>query len=188
MDNKKSGHVMIDLETLDTQRTAVILAIAAVEFNLETGETGRNFYKKIDIVSSLQYNRTIGGDTLKWWLNQPKETLAEQLNNAEHYGKVMRDFIDFLNQFDAETQIWANGISFDLHIIKSATIFFDNDVIKFWQERDVRTLVSLNPSIKENMTFEGTAHNALADCMHQIRFCSKIYQSLNISTGFNARL
>jgi hypothetical protein len=65
MENKKFGHVMIDIETLDTAKTAVILAIAAVEFNLQTGEIGRTFYEKVDIGSQSKHGRTIDGDTLK---------------------------------------------------------------------------------------------------------------------------
>jgi exodeoxyribonuclease VIII len=184
MGNKKFGHLMIDLETLDTKRTAVILAIAAVEFNLETGEIGRTFYKKIDVGSSWEYGRTIDVNTLKWWLDQPKEALLEQLKDSELYLDVLTALTAltaFIKQFHSDTQIWANGISFDLEILKSAIQFICKEPWKFWQERDVRTLASLNHSIKENMVFKGTAHNALNDCFHQIAYCAKIYQSFNVT-------
>lgn len=181
MENKKFGHVMIDIETLDTAKTAVILAIAAVEFNLETGKIGRTFYKKIEIGSSLDYGRTISGDTLKWWLEQPKETLLEQMNNAELYLDVMKAFSEFIKQFNVDTQIWSNGINFDLEILKNALRFVDKEPWNFWQERDVRTLASLNYPIKENQDFNGTCHNAYHDCLFQTQYCSKIYQSLNIA-------
>lgn len=47
------NHVMLDIETLGNQSNSVITSLGAVEFNLETGETGREFWQNIDVQSCL---------------------------------------------------------------------------------------------------------------------------------------
>jgi len=44
---------MIDLETLGTKVDAPVLSIGAVEFNLETGKLGQEFYCVLDLQSQL---------------------------------------------------------------------------------------------------------------------------------------
>ena len=50
---------------------------------------------------------------------------------------------------------------------------------KFWNERDVRTLVSFAPNVKSEFVFKGVAHNAIDDCKFQIGYCCKIWNKLN---------
>lgn len=181
MENNKFGHVMIDIETLGCRPNAIILAIAAVEFNLATGQIGRVFNNTMDFTSALVYNRTLDADTLKFWLNQPKEVQDEVLLGGDRFDKGMERFSLFMQQFDEDTQVWSNGSNFDLIILKNAASHFCFSNWQYWQERDVRTLVSLNPTIKDNMEFVGKRHNPLHDCLHQIKYCTKIYQSFYIT-------
>ncbi|GEM_PF-6740647 len=46
------GHIMIDIETAADESSS-ILSIAAVEFCLKTGTTGRTFFEKVDSKTSL---------------------------------------------------------------------------------------------------------------------------------------
>jgi hypothetical protein len=48
----------------------------------------------------------------------------------------------------------------------------------FRKERCVRTLVSFAPEVKEAEPNTGVAHDALADCIFQINYCSKIFNKL----------
>jgi len=182
MENNKFGHVMIDIETLGLRPDAIILAIAAVEFNLATGEIGRVFNITLDFISALAFNRSLDGDTLRFWLNQPKEVQDVVLLGENRFDKGMEHFSSFMQQFDEDTQIWSNGSNFDLVILKNAAAHLGYLTWMYWQERDVRTLVSLNPSIKDKADeFIGSRHNQLHDCLHQIKYCTKIYQSLYIT-------
>ena len=45
------GHIMVDLETMGRNSNAVICSIGAVEFDINTGQTGREFFAKVDIQS-----------------------------------------------------------------------------------------------------------------------------------------
>jgi DNA polymerase III epsilon subunit-like protein len=67
---KKLGHLMLDLETLGNKSNSAILSIGAVEFDLETGETGREFYQRIDLQSCIDKGLIINGSTFYWWITQ----------------------------------------------------------------------------------------------------------------------
>lgn len=176
------GHLMVDIETLGTGNRAVILSIAAVEFDLATGTTGDYFYDSIDLKSSLDLSREIDADTIQWWFKQSAEA-RECLFNGTDFLTVLDNFKHYVEAFIADLamlgkdpQVWCNGINFDFAILKNA--LSNNTPWPYWSERDVRTIVSLNPSIKEAMPFNGTQHNALHDCYHQIKYCSATYQFL----------
>lgn len=47
MENKTFGHVMLDLETMGTKSNTALTSIGAVEFNIQTGECGKEFYSTI---------------------------------------------------------------------------------------------------------------------------------------------
>ena len=55
------GHVMLDLETMGRDSNAVICSIGVVEFDINTGETGREFFAKVDIQSCLDRGLTVNG-------------------------------------------------------------------------------------------------------------------------------
>lgn len=46
-------HIMLDIETMGNQSYSSILSIGAVKFDLNTGETGDEFYTTIDLKSCL---------------------------------------------------------------------------------------------------------------------------------------
>jgi len=48
----------------------------------------------------------------------------------------------------------------------------------FRKERCVRTLVSFLPEIKNMTKNNGVAHDALADCHFQIKYCSETYRTI----------
>lgn len=48
-DKKYFGHLMVDIETMGTSSSSAILSLGAVEFDIETGETGKYFHITIDL-------------------------------------------------------------------------------------------------------------------------------------------
>ena len=52
--------------------------------------------------------------------------------------------------------------------------------INFIQNNDVRTVVALNPSIKKKSKFDGVAHDALYDCLHQIKYLTDTLKTIKI--------
>jgi hypothetical protein len=176
------NNLMIDLETLGNRSGCVITSIAGVEFDINTGVTGREFYEKITIQTCLDLGLFIQGDTLKWWFNQDKEAQQELFKDTQNLVKVLYDFKMFIDELKpADLQIWGNSNRFDLGILAKAYYVAGHKEIpwKYALERDVRTLVSFKPEIKRNEPFVGVKHNPIDDCKHQIKYCSKIWNSLN---------
>jgi len=172
-------HLMVDIETMGTNPGCALLSIGAVEFDIETGATGREFYAPI----SLQSNSIIGleydADTILWWMNQSDDArkLIFSIDDKITVNEALINFRFFLNTI--EYSLWGNSVRFDLGILAEA---YNRAHIKIpWntkKEMDVRTLVAFNPELKQNQKFEGILHNPIDDCKHQIKYCTEIWKSL----------
>lgn len=174
---------MLDIETLGTRSNSVVAVIAAVYFNPISGETGDEFYKRIDLKSCVDLGLEIDAETIKWWINQSSEAQFEIFNyeKREVIEQALRKLNHFITNQD-EVIIWGNSPRFDCGLLEN---IYDKLALKppwkYWNERDLRTLVSLAPScIAKNITRKGIHHNALDDCYHQIRICAKIKSYLSM--------
>lgn len=174
----KFEHLMLDLETMGDQSFSSILSIGALEFDINTGETGKEFYINIDLQSCIDLGLTINANTVMWWLqqnDQARKDLVEKTRVSIEY--ALLEFAKFCNK---GYQIWANSPRFDCGILQNA---YDKANIPipwdFRKERCVRTLVSFKPEIKNNFEYDGVLHNALSDCYYQAKCCSLIWQTLN---------
>ena len=181
---------MIDIETMDNVATSTILSIGAVQCNIVTGETEKEFYAVVNLKGQLDAGCSINHETLYWWLEQsdgarsaltipnkllPME-LCESFNRWVHYLEPNNDGI----------RMWSNGASFDIPILRHFYRQYGADFpTKFWNDRDMRTIVGFYPPQlqekwkKENMR-QGVFHNALDDAKHQVKYCSHILQELGV--------
>lgn len=158
-------HVMIDIETLDTRPSAAILSIAAVRFDLDTGQLGPVFHKYVDIDSNLQCGRTVSGATILWWLSQPDEARNRIAGaQAEPLHNVLKDLSLFVEEGD---MVWGNGAGFDNVILEDAyrTVGL-NAPWRFWSNMCYRTLKNMFKSAPKPQ-FQGVAHDALDDAKFQ---------------------
>ena len=175
-------HYMIDLETLGVSPGSVISSIAAVQFDINTGEIGRQFYKNIDLQQSLDNGFTINAETLKWWFNQPNR--MEIFSNPDNIKSVFTSLSKFILSTSGGYNkknifVWGNGASFDLGILNYAYNKLGIEIPwLFYNERDVRTLVSFIPEIKKKTVNSGVLHNPLDDCKYQIAYCCEIYKQI----------
>jgi len=179
--DKKFGHVMLDIETLAKYHNPAIISIAAVEFNMETGETGKEFHEKISLQSCLDIGLRVDESTIKFWMSQD-DNARKKLYDGERksINAVLLNFNSFIDSLEDDVEIWGNGISFDISFLRAA--YFKANITFKWNhrmERDVRTLISYAPEFKENMKFIGVKHDALSDCKHQIRYCSATNKVIN---------
>ena len=186
--------IMCDIETLGTESNSTIFQIAAIAFNIKTGEYIETFNQIADI--SQCDDLKITGSTLKWWLNTNKELFSTLLHNGTITPKQLlgnfRDFLKGLNPVKnqkSEVYLWGNGILFDDKMIQtqlesngmSYPIFYRND-------RDMRTLVDLTlQKLKLNSQRELfdlynepnlIAHDAFDDVKQQINLVCKCYNLL----------
>lgn len=192
---EKFGNVMIDIETLSNKTNAAIVEIAAVEFNKKNGNIGETFHRKIKSDSWFDLpSRDVNADTLKWWLKQSEEArkniYEDKADDVPIYDALSElalfikdcDNKSHIQNDDRSVVVWSNGSVFDISILENAYNAIQSIKIpwKFWAINDVRTIVALNPEIKQNCQFEGNPHCALDDCMHQIKYLSQTLDSIMI--------
>jgi len=183
-EEKEFGHLMIDLETMDTASTAAIISIGAVEFDIETGETGKKFYVNVELQSCLDMGMTVSGDTIMWWMKQcdeARDTLQEK--DPIMIQAALMELNMFMSERGKSYQIWSRPASFDLVILANAYRILDYVIPwNFRNERCVRTLQSMRPEINIDVLRTGTHHNAIDDAIHQADYCSRIWKALNPET------
>jgi hypothetical protein len=171
-------HLMVDIETMGNQSYSSIVSIAAVEFNIETAATGKEFYRIVSLQSCLDLGLIVNADTIMWWMQQSDEARLEFVKDEiVSIQQALTEFSKFCHVF---YQVWANSPRFDLGIIQNAynkagiPIPWD-----FRKERCLRTLSNIKPSIRGNVKKQGISHNALFDCYNQIQYCCSIWNSLH---------
>jgi hypothetical protein len=165
-------NVMLDLETLDTRITGVIISIGAVWF--DGNQLGAEFYGVLDIEDQYKYGRTLNPSTFKWWVNQSEAARDVFRHAPTKTSKVLEDFVDFLGKGNKWAKVWGNGSDFDNAMLGS--LYETYGVQKPWSysnNRCFRTLKSLAPKIlKPNRV--GTHHNALDDAKTQAEWANGI--------------
>ncbi|WP_248891138.1 exonuclease [Citrobacter freundii] len=181
-------HLMVDMETMGNSPDAPIVSIGAVFFDPSTGNTGAEFYRVVNLESSMSFGMKPDASTIQWWLKQSSEARSAILVD-EAMG--LRESLELLADFIAENaangshtvQLWGNGCSFDNVILRRAYALTETPfAVPFRNDRDVRTMVELGKSVGINprfdTPFEGDMHNALSDARHQVKYVSAIWQRL----------
>jgi len=175
----KYGDLMLDIETMGNKSNSAIVSIGAVEFNMATGETGsEEFSVNVDLQSCIDAGLILTGDTVMWWMQQNEEARKELCKGD---AISLEDALSNLSAWigDKQYDVWGNSARFDCGIMTDAYGKFGMKIPwDFRRERDVRTLVALNPSVKEKMGKTGIAHVAVDDCKYQIAYCSATWNSL----------
>lgn len=160
--------IMFDTETLDTSSSAVILSIAAVEFDDQN--LGRRFHQRIDIDSCLKYGLTVSGDTIAWWMNQPQAARDIFKRPGLPLDRVLIDLATWVNWEEVD-EVWANGSDFDFPIIANAyhAIGAGNPPWSYFKVRDYRTIRKLYAKdvVNEATVKPLVEHDALEDAIAQ---------------------
>ena len=174
--------VMLDLETMGRKSKSALVSIGAVEFNLLTGETGREFYKVIDLQSCLDMGLEVEASTIYFWLTEASQAARDAIAKDKKLplATVLHMFDKWMQELPAKVCVWGNGARFDIGLLEDAyQVCKLENPWYFRSERDVRTLVAFAPHIKETLPFEGTHHNPIDDCKHQIKYCTATWKKLN---------
>ena len=143
--------VMIDIETLDTTQTAVVLSIAAVAFEL-TPE-GPHFDESglwlLSLNEQLAAGRTVSESTLQFWRDQSDDARAHWRDGIPQKVDLVLDKLSsYITSRDVKN-IWANGITFDIGIVES--LYREQGIKLPWRysaARDSRTLTRVMPRMR----------------------------------------
>lgn len=179
-------HIMLDIETLSTQNDAAIIAIGAVEFDLE-----EILQEKIWLINPQLASGRRDISTLEWWASQNRLTTAKVWDGFERENVVAGELFNWMTQFrdDSEVSkdnghwIWAGPNTFDLTILKS-WYTAQNMILPFdWRAgRDLTTLSRVADQLGIDYSgewFDGfEAHNPISDCIKQARRCQIILKCL----------
>ena len=166
--------VMVDLETLGNNSTAVIIAIGAVEFDPKSGELGREFYRVVDGQSCVDAGLKMDVSTVMWWMQQDIAARAAFQTKGVPIVAALGDLAEWLPE---EACMWGNGATFDNVILSNAYRAVSlKQPWPFWGDRCYRTLKNLRPDVK--FVREGTYHNALDDAKSQARHAIALINAL----------
>lgn len=185
---KKYTDLMLDLETIGINPGVGLIQIAAVPFNVNTGEISKNIFSMaINMQHQIDNGFNFDVSTLKWWKRTNNDLFEKLSKDKKTYNIVGKEFQSYFKTLDnyKNIRVWGNSARFDIGLLQGwyrRAIGYDFQPFwNTWREMDVRSISALKPDIKSNMEFIGEKHNALDDCRHQIRYTSKIIQSLEIT-------
>jgi hypothetical protein len=186
---------MIDLETLGTRDSAVILTIAAVKFDLYTGEVLDQFMWFPDVDEQLQKGRTLNASTINFHLLDPERNTAfGQIMARTNREWPVEKGLHFLGNFiqngegGAPCGFWCRGASFDFAILKNLYESYRSDKLQYpinhRMEFCLRPLLMLSPTSEDRTPNVLPAHDAMNDSLYQIDLLRNILMDLNLLERF----
>ena len=181
-------HLMIDIEAFGKKADSPVVSIGAVFFDPSTGNTGSEFYKVISLESAMASGGVPDASTIIFWLKASPEARSVLVMDD---AIPLDDALLQLNEFIGENavngpdsvEVWGNGATYDNVLLEAS---YDRTGIpcpwKFWNNRDVRTIVELGKAVgckpRYEIPFEGEPHKAISDALHQVKYVSAIWQRL----------
>jgi hypothetical protein len=159
-------HFMVDIETLDTACTAVILSIGAcVITNHMDPADADTFYQELD--PNTQEGRSRSLATIEWWASQPPELYPR---GDVYIEDALNNLRAFLLEHTDKPIIWAKGTDFDCSILAHAYKSFGMETPwKYNDTRDFRTVKKLFGYSAVSKLVNELPHNAVSDAVHQAR-------------------
>lgn len=165
------NNLMLDIETLGTGNSAIVISIGAVLFDPHTGEVGAEFYRKLNFQDQIDRGRRPSQGTIEFWFKQDKDAQVVFTEKGVSTEQALNEFKTFVttNSSYSECKPWGNGPSFDLTIMES--LFDDFGILYPWHFRNVRCLRTFKEYVYDgkDLVREGIYHHALDDCKHQIK-------------------
>ncbi len=186
---KKDLHLMLDIETASTRQDAAILSIAIVPFD-PMGEDaplkGMNpFHTAIDLTSCFLEGDHIDADTQRWWQRQEPASrialLKEKKFDVRHAIQETCFYLAHLAETH-ELVMYSRGMDFDFPILEHALrkyVDVKELPYKYWDKRDVRTILATAGVSRDDVPRVGHAHDALGDCLTQIAQVQCAMRKLN---------
>lgn len=166
----------LDLETLDTHSTSVILSIGACAFNrfaesFNERETSK-FYANISIDDCIKHGLTVSAATIEWWFKQSKEAqealFIPPIYNLKTAIIHLAKWVNIIG--GREIPCWTHA-TFDAPVLGNACRaagFNLHQITSYKCQRDIRTLNDLKGYYKVER--KGEHHNALDDAVFQAEY------------------
>ena len=166
--------VMVDIETTGTNPGHnAMIQVAAVQFNYETGDIGPVFNRCLAMAPYRYWDDS----TRTWWGRQNKDVFNSLIDRMEAPEQVIRDLVTYgtTDVPQGGLRFWAKPVHFDYTFIASYCEQFGLPVpFNFRITRDLNTYMAamaggVNHQDMEHIQPPTNAHDALADCVHQLK-------------------
>lgn len=172
--NPDDRRIMVDIETLSTRRDAAIIAVAAVEFDVN--RVYNSYIGYVDPKKALGHQSV---STLAFWENQSPKVKAKVWNGTDTTETILNNLRTWMTGERCKMEVWANSPSFDLVILESSYEAINSITpFIFYKQRDMRTLLGLVDEIKGSDRWrkttpvpypgDGNPHEPYYDCVKQI--------------------
>lgn len=177
--------VMVDIETLSTQSSAVILSIGALKFDRSESlplspDVMDSFYVRVARESCEVLGMHVDPDTVRWWNSQEESIRHEALEDTSER-LTIKDALTKLTAWIGRSElVWGHGDDFDCVILSEAYRRCDMKVPwKFWNTRDTRTLFDI-AGVKNSDLPANSKHHPIHDCYRQVAGVLKALRKLNL--------
>lgn len=164
--------IMIDLETTGLDhRSNAIIQLAAVKFDLLTGDVDTNFFNRCLLPP---VDRHWQESTYQWW-GKRVDTYRSIQARMEDHQKVMQDFIEWLGP--EQLQFIGKPTHFDYVFLESYIKQYLNRPMPFHYRyaTDMNSWIRGRyfpndpPDLYNLVPLDGTGHDAIFDVLHQIK-------------------
>lgn len=173
-----------DIETMDTEPTAVITSIGVHAWNYKTGKAVAEFHERIDWKDAMaRYPFTKSSSTEDFWAKQSIEARME-LKGTRKIEDVLDSFSDWWSSNCKKSTIIGNGANFDPVILENAFKVTGKKIPwSYYKIEDLRTMVTigrryLNIDPKKEIEFAGVKHHSLYDARHEAEIAKEIQKAL----------
>lgn len=165
--------MMIDIETLDVTRTAVVPQVGYCIFQGETVLRQSQMNLRVqeqlpDYMGPAAGGRTVRWATIQFWMRQPDEARLSIVDDTETYSAdhVLKALWADASELNVE-KFWAKG-SFDFDILEDLFAQHSNHQVpwNFLTKRDLRTELDHLPKHLHPVR-ESVAHTGLGDALYQ---------------------
>jgi len=172
--------VCLDLETMCTLPTAVVLTLGAVKFDpFSMQEPHTPLYTRLEINDQLEKGRTVSDSTMTWWSKQ-EASIRDEAFNDDDRDPVEKLLHDLRKYVVGVSHIYCQGPTFDMVILENMFRQYSIPIPwQYWQIRDCRTLFDLTGDLR--IKSKDTLHNALADSFSQAVGVQLVHNKLGIT-------
>jgi len=162
--------LMVDIETTGKHYSKnAIIQLSAVKFNLETGAISHNFFDRCLLMNGGRY---WDEDTRQWWSKRP-QVIQNIWGRGEDPKTVVQDFFQWAGP---GMRFWGKPTHFDFSFLMQYAIEMDLHLpFHYRYAENLNSWIRGRywphdpPKFEYDLPFEGDAHNAIHDCLHQIK-------------------
>lgn len=161
--------VMLDFETLGNGKDKCLCQVGAIYFDRVTGELGPYYKATIDAESHAKLGGQLDASTVYWWLAQSEEARKSIL--AENKVDIFPAMVELNEFFKGAERIWSHATFDFVTLMDTLKQLGIKPSFGYKSGLDIRTLVYLSGISMSDIPREGTHHDALDDCKHQVKYC-----------------